>query len=536
MSLSTENVESYIPESTDLSSCQILVDIQASDIYSESELSGVDFEEILWYRIPVNGVEQWINKDGPAKINRTAKVTAFNDTLVGEHQNLRTSIALVNGVNFEKDGSRLDDYTLDSYFDKMLLNRDTDENASPFVRGRVWMYDSEIDEYILTHHGYIGGYGPTDNSLTRKFWIYDAADLLRDIPVGKEFENPTVRELIDFALTKRDDTGKEVGIELTTPFDVEAVVFPSEEELASRTPEVAAIYNAVGADKLYGSLSKEVNLETAIDLGTGAFLNPFETLFGYTNNYKRKFTRNRNNLVDVLSFLTELIKGVWYFEPTPDGIELHLRAETRNVDYGREFIDQTQTDEENKFTVSVKENSALSDIKPINTIAVNGDSIGVFEDGDTEASGPTVITGEQATESYPYVKLRYDPLYEAAGNIELGPTDVESDATSLDQAEKDAYDEFVAHIEETTEGRIELFGDPMPLPSDFITAVPACASGTVVGNVPIKYSINDVHHKKYAGEHFVTELGVHNAVRTGEGELGKDGDNFTITKEYRQAQ
>jgi len=507
--------------------CDIFVDIQASD-----QLSEFDIE---WHRIPIAGVEQWINKDGPAAINRTAKITAMNDVLVGRREYF-PNVALIGGERSISSDGPVEDYTLDTYFDTMLLNRDSDENSNPFVRGRIWMYDSEVDEYILTHHGYIGGYGPTDSSLTRKFWIYDAADLLRDIPVGKEFENPTVRKLLNFVLSGEDDTGKDVGIENTTPFTVESVVFPSEGELASRTPQIEAIFETVGADGLFGSLSEEVSVEEGTDLFTGAFLNPFETLFEFIKSYKRKFTRNRNNLVDVLSFLTELIQGVWYFEPTPDGIELHLRAGTRSVDYGREFIDQTQTEENNKFTVSVKENDALSDIKPINTISVNGDSIGVFEDGDTEASGPTVITGEEATESYPYVKLRYDPLYEAAGNVELGPTDVESDATSLDQAEKDAYDEFIAHIEETTEGRIELFGDPMPLPSDFITAVPACAGGTVVGNVPIEYSINDVHHKKYAGEHFVTELGVHNAVRTGEGELGEDGDNFTITKEYKQAQ
>jgi hypothetical protein len=526
MSLDNDGVFSYIRSGgsavpLNSSDCKAFVDIEASSYLRDND------NAIDWYRLPLNGVEVWINKDGPAAINRSAKITAFNNL----NREDVPAFPVVDRNSVEDD---VDLYSLDTYFDKMLFS-DTEQNNDAFVRGRVWLYDDTVEEYKLTHHGYVGSYGPTSNSLLRKFWIYDAADLLRDIPVGKEFKNPTVRKILNFVLSGEDDTGKPVGIGNTTPFTVENVVFPSEDELASRSLQTEAITNTVKIEEFGGALT-ERNFDIDLDTAASAFLNPFETLYEFIKTYERNFTRNRNNLVDVLSFLTELIQGVWYFEPTPDGIELHLRAGTRNADYGREFIDQTQTDEENKFTVSVKENDALSDIKPINTISVNGDSIGVFGDGDTEASGPTVITGEEATESYPYVKLRYDPLYEAAGNVELGPTDVESDATSLDQAEKDAYDEFIAHIEETTEGRIQLFGDPMPLPSDFITAVPACAGGTVVGNVPIEYSINDVHHKKYAGEHFVTELGVHNAVRTGEGELGEDGDNFTITKEYKQAQ
>jgi len=216
MSIVNDDVLNFVnldesPSLTNLpqSGCKAVVDIQASRRYRESSIrggSGID-----WYRIPINGIEQWINKDGPAAINRTTKVRGFNDVLVGRRNDIPT-FGLVGGTNPDIEEKPLEDYTLDKYFQKMLINRDAKENNDAFVRARVWLYDSELDEYKLTQHGYISSYAPTDNTLLRNFWIYDVADLARDIPVGQVFEDPTINRLINFVLNGTDDTGKNVGI------------------------------------------------------------------------------------------------------------------------------------------------------------------------------------------------------------------------------------------------------------------------------------------------------------------------------------
>jgi len=520
MSLDNDAVFSYIRSGgsaipLNSSDCKAFVDIEASSYLRDND------NAIDWYRLPLNGVELWINKDGPAAINRSAKITAFNNL----NREDVPAFPVVDRNSVEDD---VDLYSLDTYFDKMLFS-DTEQNNDGFVRGRVWLYDDTIEEYKLTHHGYVGSYGPTSNSLLRKFWIYDVADLARDIPVGKEFENATLSELIRFVLSGTDDAGKDVGIEKKTPFTVRNVVFPSEDELASRTLQQFDLETILegATDRIPIAEIPSTLVERASDL-----LKAPQLLKEKFTEDTKKFTRNRNNLVDVLNFIAKLIDGVWHFEPVQNGIKLHLRANWSDTDYGREFIDQTQTEKENKFTVTVRENTALSDIKPINTVSVNGESVQTLPSGEKEASGPTVLTGETFTESYPHAKLRYDPFYEAAGGRELGPTDVRSDATDLETAEKQAYEEFIAHVEETTEGRIELFGDPMPLPYDFINAVPACLGQQVANREPIAYSINDVHHKRYAGEQFVTELGVHAKVEGSP--VDGDGSNFTIESEYKQ--
>jgi len=518
MSLDNDGVLQWADSGEDLNlinvpDCDILVDIEASEQLSEYD--------IRWHRIPIAGVEQWINKDGPAAINRTAKITAMNDVLVGQRKNIPT-YSLVGEPNPDSEPKPLGEYTLDEYFNTMLLNRDSEANSDPFVRSRLWIYDDQIEEYKLTQHGYIGSYGPTDNSLTRKFWIYDPADILTDIPVGKTFENPTVGELISFVVNGTDDTGKNVGIENRTPFDVTSVEFPSSDQLNSRTAGELFEQQAQAEDEATTGF-----FNSAFEL-ISDFISQPETRVAPTKPRTKSFTRNRNNMIDVLNYISKLINGMWYFSPRQGGLALQLRSNTRGRNYGRTFKDQTQDVDDDSFSLDVIQNTALSDIKPINTVTVNGEKRSVIDVlGDEVLDSIDRING--LTETYPYAKVRYEPLYNAAGQKELGPTNVHSDATDIESAKFDAYSEFIEHIEETTEGRIEAFGDPLPEPYDSIESRPACNGNTASEAVPILYSINDVHHKRYAGEPYITEIGVHAQIENTE-------ENFTYEAEYRQAQ
>ena len=500
---------SYFPD--DDFDCDMYVDIENTDGFLSTpilaRLSEGEKEEMLtdavldnsWFRIPINGVEQWINKDGPAAINRTTKVVAFNN-LTLNRGNVSSSIP----------------NTLDEYFESKLTNA---SNTSGFPKARVYIYDESADEYVVTQQGYIGGYGATDNGLLRKFWIYDPVDLLRDIPVGATFTDPTVGQLINFVIGGTDDTGNDVGITEKTPFEYVSVDFPSSDQLSSRTAG-----QLLGEDESIDGILDFAE-EFAIQLVRGEQL--ADRIRGPANRSK-SFQRNRNNLVDVLNYIGKLIDGIWYIEPQENSLTLRFRADWSENNYGREFVDQTQDATDDQFTVQVAENTALSDIKPINTVAVNGETKSRLEKF-IEDPSRTALEVDGMGEIYPYAKVRYDPFYQAAGEQELGPTNVRGEATDLRGAEKEAYSEFIEHIEESTEGRIELFGDPAPLPYDYLRSVPSCLGNLADTRRPLPYSINDVHHKKYAGEKFMTELGVHARVENTE-------ENFTYVSEYRQAQ
>jgi len=507
--------------------CDAFVEIGESIDFTDSGIKDLTTER--WLRIPIHGIEQWTNKDGPAAINRTAKVIAFNDPAINTSPRYIYASDYLYG---ELDLPLNERITLDMYFDAVLgtsteiadfrFAENNEAFVEGFLRGRVYFYDNELDEYKLTHHGYVGSYGPTDNPLLRKFWIYDPADILTDIPVGKVFENPTIGDLISFVISDVDDTGKNVGIENRTPFNVTSVEFPSSDQLNSRT-----------AGELF-----EQQAQAEDEATTGFFSNAFELISDFisqpetrvapTKPRTKSFTRNRNNMVDVLNYIAKLINGMWYFSPRQNGVALQLRSNTRGRNYGRTFKDQTQDLDNDSFSLDVIQNTALSDIKPINTVTVNGEKRSAIDVlGDEVLDSIDRLSG--LTETYPYAKVRYEPLYNAAGQKELGPTNVHSDATDIESAKFDAYSEFIEHIEETTEGRIEVFGDPLPEPYDSIESRPACNGNTASEAVPILYSINDVHHKRYAGEPYITEIGVHAQIENTE-------ENFTYEAEYRQAQ
>lgn len=485
---------------------QIYVDIQApkTDEYYN------------WWRIPINGVEQWINKDGPSDINRTTKVVAMaqlsDETDLDPFENgiLSTDgVALDNGSN-GVSSVRPD---LDKYFKGMLVERDEKYNDTAFVKARVYMYDSVLEEYVITHHGYVGGYGATDNSLLRKFWIYDPSDLLRDVPVGVTLKkNPTLRQLGNFIESGTDSTDTDVGFTLVTPFNSAGVAYR-------------------------GSDSADVLPREPLDeQDDGGIIDDVLSLF--SANTQKSFKRNRTNMIDVINWVANRLNATWYFQPKNGGIRLVFRTDRTNNEYGSTFVDSSIADDsvDEEIIVSTKENNALSDIKPINTLAVNGDTVTVLSAtgiddtpfGDFIDRISTENASSLAVEEYPYVKIRHEPLYKAAGKTELGPTNVRTDAESIQQAESDAVDEFMEHIEETSEGRIELFGDPFVRPYDFVRTVPACFGDQIGDAQEITYSVNDVHHKKYVGSPFVTELGVHAAVST--------DDIDTIVKEQRRAQ
>lgn len=510
-----------------------VVDIETPSLFTDRD----------WIRIPLTSVEMWVNSNGPAMINRSAKITAINNfepspkdikyafteentdvfgggLFVSDAQEEVTSLDFLLGQN------------IDAVSEEIAPNIEESDLqfGGAFPLARVYFYDSQIDEYTISHFGYIGSYGPAESSIARKFWIYDTADLIRRIPVGKVFSKPTVGTLFDFIANGTDDTDNAVGVNNATPIPLNGISAPNKSQLTQRQLGVPA-----DDDGLFAGAVEDVLQRASF----GVFGNDTE------NNVKgrQSFVRNRNNMVDVYNTVARFLDAQWYFRPQDDGVVLEFRTNISSTNYSRLFTDTSLIDSEDQFTVETTENNALIDIKPINTIRVNGESKYLsdeqreqqeetnrqFTDGIVEfIEGSGVNT--PFTSKYPSVKLRYEPLYKRAGNKELGPTNVDAPTSTIDETKRYVIDEFMKHLRETTEGSITLRGDPFVLPRDYIRTVPSCA-GESVDAIPITYEVNEVYHKRTSGEPYTTELGVHAAVN---GNI--DSDDWTVTGEYKQAQ
>jgi len=86
-----------------------------------------------WVRIPVVSVEQWVNKDGPADMSRTAK------------------------VHFPMEwGER----SIAEYINGFQSQNNLREQSDPYDECRIFFYDHELDEWVISHYGYVGGVGP----------------------------------------------------------------------------------------------------------------------------------------------------------------------------------------------------------------------------------------------------------------------------------------------------------------------------------------------------------------------------------------
>jgi len=254
-------------------------------------------------------------------------------------------------------------------------------------------------------------------------------------------------------------------------------------------------------------------------------------------------------MVDVYNYVAQLVDGEWYFEPTPTGVVLVFRTNVSETEYGSVFRDTsiqnrptdivepqtsitapeggdfvadqvasqqlggTGSAVNDAYLVQTLENDALNDIQPINTVTVNSAGVVTQEPSDGVLS-QVLDVGQAETSRYHQVKLRYEPYYSRMGNNEAGPTNVNVDTYTIENTKRAAYNEFVSHIRDTTEGQVTLVADPFIKPRDYITTVPACAGDTVDSLLPIQYEVNDVTHSWHAGEPFTTDLGVHARINT----------------------
>lgn len=438
-----------------------------------------------WVRLPVTLCELWLNKDGPADITRTAKVK----------------------VPAQWDGNSITSY----------INGFDPNTKSEYDECRIWFYDDDLDEYKISHYGYVGGVGPAAETGVLKFWVYDPADLMRGISVSKTWDGASPQQVLEFVLRGRDETGEFVGLERRSIFSDVGIA------TSATADDRSSVISKVIAELLEQDGDEQSPIEQI-----GTFAGLVVTLIG-------SFQRNRNNMVDVMDWLATNVNGKWHFEPTPEGPLLYLDMGEGVEEYNitrRRFADAHVDDEESigSFTdlpifsrVNTTDNSTLYDIKPFNTLSLYGEdtsNVSVDETG----SGDVRFS---QTSRFPYVKLTYPPLVERAGGYEYAASSVESDAEDLSKAKQEAVNEFRKHLEEETEGSMTIKGEPFVLPYDYISTYPVCNElYTHLDTLPITYEINAVKHSRSANERYTTELGV---------SLVFDESLLNIEAEYRAA-
>lgn len=462
-------------------------------------------------RIPVVQTELWVNKDGPADINRTAKVK-----FPGEWGGIDIQ-SFVDGFN----GTEGTSYDI----------------------ARVWFYDETNENYQITHFGYIGGVGPASESGVFKFWVYDPADLLKGVPVTQSFGEPTIAQILAFATEGTDEAGDPVGLGNRTVF----------EQVAPIQTHLAGIQEVKLQKTDTSQLGKEVSMEDGeISVGPFSITDLIDDIFDYllgtevTNSIiggQKSFKRNRHNMVDVMNWFADRVGGKWHFEPTPSGPILWYdnKSQERGNDQlvRRTFVEKELTTEEGPQleedgdldievfdTFTTIDNQALRDMKPFNTLRLYGESsrptrytAGI--EGFSDAASSSALG-----EAFPFVEVTYQPLLDRADGHRM-MKEVESDEKWLDSAREKAVKQFRQEVEEETEGNMKIKGEPYIVPYDYVLNVPVCERiFTDVDAAQTRYEVNSVKHTRKAGERFTTELGVSLALRS---------EDINVEAEYKPA-
>jgi hypothetical protein len=512
--------------------------------------------EDTWVRIPVTMIELFINKDGPSAVTRTAKVK-FPAEWGGQ------SISqYINGFQAQNQS----------------------ETGDPYDECRIFMRDQHDDRWQIVHYGYIGGVGPANDTGVFKFWCYDPADLMRGIQVSKSFGSPTIAQVTRFVLDGVDENGRDVGINQRSVFDNIKPYLAGPQEVkqqkddnsnlgVSEAEQTATLFDfsgSIGFSVGPYQIDLADTIDDIFDLVAGT-----EVTQGLLGGQKR-FQINRHNMVDLMDWFAAEVGGKWHFEPTPDGPILFFdntsAGNTPEEPDGeiarRVFVEEEIINEETSFNldeiedvssaieeindifqdvdpaeasegvgpsgftdkdvfapVDTLDNSALADIKPFNTLVLYGEAT-TYRQRYKQRYGAAGAAGAY-TEEYPYIELTYGPLLDRAGGYEYSAPPIESDKIYLDQAKKQAIEEFRKHLSEETEGTITLKGEPHIVPYDYIRTIPACNDTFPNAEAqPITYEVNSVKHTRSAGERCTTELGV--SITFSESDLD-------VTAEYRKA-
>lgn len=525
--------------SCDSNNKRVAVEVRVPTGETNVTLSGpfpIENPEYTWIEIPTTSVEQWIEKGKSADIQRTAKVrfpTEWGD----------------------------DSATVTHNSPRKIIEQFSPTENQPYMLARV-IWQSADGTRIIGHLGWVGGVGPASDEGLSKMWIYDFAELLTGVPIGVTLENIDVAEAMDIIV---NETNRNTPI----PVANSVIVPPNTEEEFAKTiddytspgqsgdrlirfdgPTVLSLASTdVDPDTIgsayYSFADAGLTSPRALDNETFSSVaqgetHSFQTEFiGEQTNFDvggESFTTNRHTLQDVYDWFERRTNASLFFTPQSDAVTLvadvvperRLFADQNVIEYiddkfsniretvgdiaDTELLDELPFDITGLSTgdgyrphqnVRIIENDALYEMKPMNTLHLRGASRkGLFADQSSpDYNGSRSIT-------YPSVKAVHPGLLEASDGYELAPEVVESDATTLEQAEFEAKKALREELSETSEGEIIMNGTPRILPFDRLDAFEQCGDDIKFEQVPVQYEVESVKHEKMADDIFKTRLQV----------------------------
>jgi hypothetical protein len=438
-----------------------------------------------WVRIPVTETTLWENKDGPASISKTAKVKFPMEW---------------GGVSILQ------------FVDGFQTQNTLAEQDEKYDQCRIFFYDDNTENdnvnsrYVLKHFGYVGSLGPAKNG-TGKFWVYDPSKLMAGISVGESFTQPTIDDIVSFVVGEIKSKSIFTDVKTTAGSNI-------------NTSQKVDQRGTVGPSQILTTALLEgvlgANSSTALPA-------------------QKTFKSNRSNLVDLMNWFSNLTDSRWWFEPREEGITFVVdgsfegstgfeRKYFTDNESPQQVLDAIPSDETSFTDIDVLNNNAIVDMKPYNTLIVRGESK-PSERNNNPYRGAASTSPH--TQEYPFVKVRYEPLYKRAGEYEYLPSDIEGTKTTLDATEDEAVNEMRKHLEDSTEGSLELRGEPHMEPYDYVTTIPVCQDTYPnTEAAPITWEINAVKHIHGGNRQYTCELGLSIAVQ--------DDKITTVDKKYKE--
>jgi len=409
----------------------------------------------------------------------------------------------------------------------------------------------------LKHFGYVGGIGASTGSLEGKFWVYDPSDIMAGIPVDKPWTEPTYQEVLGYAKTKIEESSVFSNISLVdvTGNDVPSVKLGETAETPSEgstgpfqlaTDVIGFLSDLVAKELLKGQKTFKPNRHNLVDVmnwfadltdarwwfeprleGTSLVVDSGAYKSNAENGaYERRYFVDSKALKKwegiqqqrALDSITKTAEenGVQLYKQTSDIDVTNAleRDELVNVSDNSVSINDAIPEDylpphnyETFTDIDVLHNDALSDMKPLNTLEVFGETrrVGLKDNNPYNNAASTGTLAEE----YPYVKVQYTPLLDRGNGYELSVNRIESDKTTISATEQEAKKQLRKHLEETTEGSLQLRGEPHIEPHDYIVTLPVCEDTyTNVDASPIEFEVNAVKHKRSATEQYTTTLGV----------------------------
>jgi hypothetical protein len=355
----------------------------------------------------------------------------------------------------------------ESYTDLLGASNPDEQTDADTVR--IEVKDKATDQYVLAFRGMVTGLGNTVDG-PNQMWKLRAqgpGQLLDAIPADIKIGN---RQSLEQTLTRIVEQ-----IRPHVPFAVE-----------DPTTDVKPQPNRViqGPKEALTLLS-----------GYGALVNAIEA---YDILTPKSFQPNKHTLADVLDWLTKKLGVHLWFEPTPEGVGFvvldnptgrHHRAHQLGGD------------------LLVKQNDALTELRPANTIVVNGKTHYTFSEVNAETAAENIrdLQGPVFGDNSPirkFVKatIRHEPLYQRAGQRELHVgTNILVDGKSKTEVINEGKKILKERIDGTTSGTMQCLLRAPISPFDTVEAYPVCDSQVNESVTPITYEVSRVHHKVRTG-------------------------------------